>query len=118
MKTRIKKSIGKKMSKGSTVKKKFQDGGSTPKSSKNPLTGRTRVTEGWKEKPAKTTGTVPPRPPGYAEKKVDVYDKKGNKIKTINKTRTPGSRPNPDKFFSKGKATPGVRTRKVTKYRS
>jgi|688.fasta_scaffold2139277_1 hypothetical protein len=54
------------------------------KSFTNPLTGRTRVTEGWKEKPS--TGTVAPRP-GYAEKTVDVYNKKGDKIKTVDKTR-------------------------------
>jgi hypothetical protein len=102
--------------KGGTVKKKFQNGGSTTKSFKNPLTGRTRVTEGWKEKPAKRTGTVPPRP-GYAEKKVDVYDKKGDKIKTIDKTRMLTSAPKEDnKFLSRGRNS-WAYTKKVTKYK-
>jgi hypothetical protein len=84
------------------------------KSFTNPLTGRTRVTEGWKEK-SKTTGTVAPRP-GYAEKTVDVYNKKGEKIKTINKTRMLTSTPKEDnKFLSRGRNSWNF-TKKVTKH--
>jgi hypothetical protein len=84
------------------------------KSFKNPLTGRTRVTEGWKEK-SKTTGTVAPRP-GYAEKKVDVYNKKGEKIKTVDKTRELTSIPkNDNKFLSRGRDSWAFKT-KVTKH--
>lgn len=70
------------------------------KSFTNPFTGRTRVTEGWKEKPSK--GTVAPRP-GYAEKKVEVYNKKGENIKTIDKTRELVSAPKNNKFISRGR---------------
>jgi hypothetical protein len=83
------------------------------KSFKNPLTSRTRVTEGWKEK-SKTTGTVAPRP-GYAEKTVDVYDKKGDKIKTVNKTRQLVQQPKGDGFIKRGRNVWDY-DKKVTKY--
>lgn len=83
------------------------------KSFKNPLTGRTRVTEGWKEK-TKTTGTVAPRP-GYAEKTVDVYNKKGEKIKTIDKTRQLVQQSKGDGFIRRGRDLWDY-DKKVTKY--
>jgi hypothetical protein len=96
--------------KGGPIKKKLvkaQNGTSVKsdppktKSFTNPLTGRTRVTEGWKEK-SKTTGTVAPRP-GYAEKTVDVYNKKGDKIKTVNKTRELVQQAKGDGFIRRGR---------------
>ena len=101
--------------KGGAVKKKFQNGGSTTKSFKNPLTGRTRVTEGWKEK-TKTTGTVPPRE--TYTKQIDVYGKKGNKIKTINKSQELTSKSkyaDDGKFFTPGKKNWSFK-KNVTKY--
>ena len=83
------------------------------KSFTNPLTGRTRVTEGWKEK-SKTTGTVAPRP-GYAEKTVDVYNKKGDKIKTVNKTRELVQQAKGDGFIRRGRDLWAYK-QKVTKH--
>lgn len=111
----------KKIIKKSKTKKlvKAQDGISVKseppktKSFKNPLTGRTRVTEGWKEN-TKTTGTVAPRP-GYAEKTVDVYNRKGDKIKTIDKTRELIAAPKKGKFIDTGRNVWAFKT-KVTKH--
>ena len=85
-----------------------------PKSFTNPLTGRTRVTEGWK-KIDQRKGTIPPKP-SLEEKKIDVYDKKGNPVKTIQKTKFLTSKPiDNNKFINKGKRTYSY-NKKVTKY--
>jgi len=99
--------------KGGTVKSKLikkEDGGSTTKSFKNPITGRTRVTEGWKENKDAPRETY--------TKKIDVYGKDANKIKTINKSQELTSKSkyaDDGKFFTPGKKNWSFK-KNVTKY--